>query len=502
MGVVTIVSRRQLSDEEKRVVIDQHTRQGVLRCFVDGHPIENSTQAEFHHIKPFSEGGPTDIDNIAPVCKEHHRRIRTLSLQEYRDKLKLDSFFEEGYRKADGVRLDDVLAHTLGGGGYGKKCRLEQVGNLIKAYWNDAQPETLLLYDCPVTSFTYFYALVPVEHLRNDPDLQPRPLEPNRMWELYRHFLRYTQLAPAVCRLVDGQILLFDGQHKTAAQVWAGRRWAECKVYLDPNARLIKETVLIAHDKLRQMPFYTSTLITKYSALFDEDWEEYMERSGPKSEKGFVEYLVQVRGFSKAEAVKRLRAAIQNDILEDPENKLVEYIAEKNKSRKNPLTIYALQRTFFNEFIAPPPLDVEFESPQDHRGEEKNNLVRLLNLIVDATLIDRWNPDVKNEDHRTAERIYAAGSLRAWVPILRAVIAVKLNLIDDEERKRVFFRPIDETTFIQLVEPVVKRLFSHKIWLDPDPEIDANLRVNNPEHVKQFFKMRGLSAEWLLGVQV
>ncbi|AZK58941.1 hypothetical protein [Candidatus Desulforudis audaxviator] len=56
------------------------------------------------------------------------------------------------------------------------------------------------------------------------------------MWELYRHFLRYTQLAPAVCRLVDGQILLFDGQHKTAAQVWAGRRRAECKVYLDPDA--------------------------------------------------------------------------------------------------------------------------------------------------------------------------------------------------------------------------------------------------------------------------
>lgn len=87
-----------------------------------------------------------------------------------------------------------------------------------------------------MTKFSYFYALVPVAHLLNDPDLQPRPLEPTRMWELYRHFLRYTQLAPAVCRLVDGQILLFDGQHKTAAQVWAGRRRAECKVYLDPDA--------------------------------------------------------------------------------------------------------------------------------------------------------------------------------------------------------------------------------------------------------------------------
>ncbi|ACA58920.1 hypothetical protein Daud_0362 [Candidatus Desulforudis audaxviator MP104C] len=113
---------------------------------------------------------------------------------------------------------------------------MERVGNQVTMYWNNAPSETVFLHQCPVTKFSYFYALVPVAHLLNDPDLQPRPLEPTRMWELYRHFLRYTQLAPAVCRLVDGQILLFDGQHKTAAQVWAGRRRAECKVYLDPDA--------------------------------------------------------------------------------------------------------------------------------------------------------------------------------------------------------------------------------------------------------------------------
>ena len=70
--------------------------------------------------------------------------------------------------------------------------------------------------------------------------------------------------------------------------------------------------------------------------------------------------------------------------------------------------------------------------------------------------------------------------------MLRAVIGAKLNLVDDEEKRRVFFRPIDEETFIRLIEPLVSRLFSHKVWLDLDPEIDANLRVNNPDHVKQF----------------
>jgi hypothetical protein len=30
---------------------------------------------ELHHLKPWSKGGPTDIDNAVPLCGHHHRRI-------------------------------------------------------------------------------------------------------------------------------------------------------------------------------------------------------------------------------------------------------------------------------------------------------------------------------------------------------------------------------------------------------------------------------------------
>ena len=331
------MTRRQLSDQDKQKLIEKHIKDdkdGVLRCFIDGHPVEDLSQVEFHHIIPYSEGGPSDHDNIAPVCKDHHRRIRTLSLQEFRDKLNFDCFFEDSCKKADGVRLNDVLAFILGKNISSNICQWEVTDDLIKLYWERGS-ESFRLYKCPVTAFTYFYALVPIEYLKNDAELQPRPLESGRMWELYRHFLRYTQLAPAVCRMVGDQILLFDGQHKTAAQIWAGRRQVECK-------------------------------------------------------------------------------------------------------RKNPLTIYALQRTFFAEFLAQPPMQVEFESSGDYRDREKKNLIRLLNLLVEVTLTGQWNPEARNDAHKTAERIYAAGSIRTWVPMIRAVIAAKLNLIDDDERRKVF----------------------------------------------------------------
>ena len=85
-----MIEKRQLSEIEKQKVLEEHGRM----CFVDGEPITEDELIEYHHIIPFSSGGPTNLNNIAPVCKRHHRTIGTMSLQEYRDKIELSKFFE------------------------------------------------------------------------------------------------------------------------------------------------------------------------------------------------------------------------------------------------------------------------------------------------------------------------------------------------------------------------------------------------------------------------
>jgi hypothetical protein len=59
--------KRQISDSEKLEVLAKQRRNGILFCFVDDHPIEAETDVEFHHIKPFSEDGPTEIANNRQV---------------------------------------------------------------------------------------------------------------------------------------------------------------------------------------------------------------------------------------------------------------------------------------------------------------------------------------------------------------------------------------------------------------------------------------------------
>lgn len=308
------MEKRQVSSEEKAKILEANRREGKVRCFVDDAPLEDTTVIEFHHIRPYSEEGPTEISNIAPVCREHHKRIRTLSLTEFRDQIELEEFFKGGQQRW----LDDLLEAKLGKTGFGHGLTCEKTDDnqpRISLYFGDESKKSYPYQICPATGLEYFYAVLPARYIRNDKELQPRPLEPARLWELYRHLLLNTQLAPAVCRLSGQQILLFDGQHKSAAQVWAGRMNVDCKIYLNPDIKKLKETNLIAHDKLRQMPFYTSTLIEKYSDIFKEEWQAYLERAGVKTELGFMEFL-RGRGKSRAEALKMLRMAMWAGVLD------------------------------------------------------------------------------------------------------------------------------------------------------------------------------------------
>jgi len=365
--------RANPTNEQKAEILRIHG----LRCFIDGHPIDSEDDLEFDHIVPVAAGGATTVDNLAPVCRKHNLQKRTMSLSEYRDYLRLSTFFSEGVLKY----LDDVILakdHRLG---QPFQYEIGQPADTVTVYFEDGR-RTFSLYTCPVTGWQYFYALVPIQYLKNDTDLQPRALRQESMWGLYRHFQRNTQLAPSICR-VDGTgtLLLFDGQHKAAAQIWTGRQAVECKIYIKPEPKSLKETNLEAHQSYRQMPFYSSELMKKYADICGEDWNEYAMLEGRKSEKGFVEFVVSVKKKSAAKAKTEVEQAIHWRILNDPTDKLNDFTSDKNRARQQPLTPYRIKRTIFRHLLSPIPSSVEFESSEDLRSTEERNLIRLMSII-------------------------------------------------------------------------------------------------------------------------
>lgn len=478
---------RQISESDKQGVL---AKQGLF-CFIDGHPVAEAADLEFDHVEPYAEGGRSEPGNIAAVCRKHNREKGTLSLSEFRDRLGLRGFFEGAKKR----RLDDLLEERLGRGNFGQPLAVTRDGATATIFLD--RPSVVPTWTDPATGEPYFFATLPVRVIRNDVDLQPRALEPERVWELYRHLRTHTQLAPAVCRLVGDSVLLFDGQHKAAAQVWAGRSNVDCKVYIEPDVRRLKETNLAAHDKLRQMPFYTSTLLEKYAAMASEDWERFLETAGPKTETAFVDFMRSQQGLARSEAIRRVRSMIVQDIIESPTNQLRDYIAEENRGRKNPLTMSRMAKTFFAEFVAAPPLNDEFETESYHRDEERTNLVRLFNLIVKLALAERWAPERNDAAHQKADRLFSAGALRAWVPFLRDAIAPGLQLFDAEDRGRLFYRDLNDSDWA-VIERLVARLLSHKVWEDPDPAL-KDLRYDDAERAKDMLRQGGLTTNWILG---
>lgn len=486
--------RRALTDDEKRAVL---SRDG-MRCFIDGHPIDSEDDLEFDHIRAVAVGGVTTLENMAPVCRRHNRQKSTMSLTEYRDYLKLASFFEDGSPKY----LDDVIRATGQQVGDRLQHETDSDGESIILYLHDDR-SSVSLYTCPTTGWPYFYALLPVHYLTNDKDLQPRPLRQQSMWGLYRHFQRNTQLAPSICRLeADGSLLLFDGQHKAAAQIWAGRKAVECKVYLAPVAKQIKETNLEAHQSYRQMSFYSYELMKKYADIFGEDWEQYAALEGRKSEAGFVEFLVNVKGMSMAKAKGEVARAIHWRILNDAANGLGDFISEKNRARKQPLTYNRIEKTIFRHLLSPVPNVVEFQSEEDYRETEERNLVRLMSIIAEEGLVDRWNPERADAVHERTARIFSAGATRAWVRILRDVLNAYLQLYlrGPEEAKRVLYRELTDEQF-EWARRFARQIFAHSVWDAPDTaeqDISRSLTKDDDTTAMSLLRDRGLVTEWVL----
>jgi hypothetical protein len=482
--------KRILTESEKQQLINKYG----LRCFVDNHPVRSIEELEFHHIIPFSEGGSTDLQNMAPVCKDHHRRLGTLSLSEFRDKLAMERFFEnkrEAY-------LDDVITERLGESAFGKEVQYELTGKSIKIHFINKGWVEFPLYKCPVTNTYYFYATVPIEHLINDKDLQPRFLIPSKLWALYSHFRRYTQLAPSICRLKDNKILLFDGQHKAAAQIWCGRKEVECKIYINPNEVALKEANVAAHTTLRQMSLYTSIAIRRLSDIFGDYWEEFEKLGGQKSEELFVHFL-EGKGKKKAEAIGMIKAAIYDAILQSPENRFAKYVSKETRTTDMPITVFTLQRSILANFVVSPPLKEDLEIVDVWRDNERKNVIKLMNILAEETLDGRWNPKSNDSHHRKAERIYRAGCVRAWSKMFRDLIAAILSLWDEDKKERMFFEDIPDTKWND-IRAKIRRFFSHKIWEDPRPEIDAQLKLNDVSSIKQTFDREGLTLNWVLGL--
>jgi hypothetical protein len=186
--------------------------------------------------------------------------------------------------------------------------------------------------------------------------LQPRYLLVDKVFDLFRHFQIHPVLQPSIGRIVNNRIRLFDGQHKVAALLWNGRKDFECKVYLNPEIRLLNQTNIAAHDKYAQTRFFSSVMVLKLGTQFGQDFDTYknLEDGNPKSEAGFMDWLRRKDGGSltAGQLNERFRSYLYSAVLEDEDNRLSRLVSAGNRSSdEKPLTLDQLHKSLFACFL-------------------------------------------------------------------------------------------------------------------------------------------------------
>lgn len=501
---MAITLRRQISDEEKRIILTRYGR----KCFATGHNIPETEPVHFDHLHAFALGGESELDNIAPMCEHHNKAKGTLPLADFRIKLRLEEFFRRGDRL--------TLRHLLG---YMKEQKdIDSFGDAVSVSENDGQvtlqthshTSSHALWICERTGWKYFYATLPISLLNSDDDenhqygLQPRFLIFDKVFELYRHFQLYPVLQPSVGRLHNGHVLLFDGQHKAAALLWGGRRLFECKIYINPDVRILNQTNIAAHDKFAQTRFFSSVMILKLGSQFGKDFEDYrkIEDGSVKSEIGFLDYLEKVHEseLTRAERNKRFRSYLYNSILEDEGNKTKPLVSISNRSSSTqPLTVDMLSKSIFACFLYTEPVGDNMTADAYKREYEFQNNIRLLNILFDLALA-AWNPRALRGDvgQNRLNRVFSSKSIMAWSELLRDAVCAKLDLEDADDRAKPFYRDLSESDF-QKITKIVERLINWPMWMAAlNNEIDSYI-AGNKSTLKEWFRSKGLTTGYLMG---
>lgn len=498
---MAVTLNRQLDDVEKIQVLKQHGR----ACFATGHTIPEGETIQFDHIRAFAMGGATEVNNIAPMCPQHNREKGSLSLFDFRAKLKLDEFFKGG----DKLTLGHLLEYLRAKGdisAYGQPVNVQVEGDTIRLEFANGTRE-LQVYRCPITGWDYFYATLPVDILGSDDDhdqatgLQPRYLIFDKVFELFRHFQTRPVLQPSLGRILDGRIRLFDGQHKAAALLWNGLRDVECKVYVNPEARLLNQTNISAHEKFAQTRFYSSIMVQKLGAQFGVDFEDYknLENGQTKSEAGFVRHLALKDNLKPGDVSKRFRSFLYHSVLGE-ENRLERLVSRGNRpTDEKPLTLNGLTDSLFSSFLYRQPVEDDMTTDAYKRGSETENMVKLLNML-DEMGFHRWNPKASKSDDSQLKlrRMFRTRFMKAWAELLKDSICAKLSLYDSDEKARPFYRELSEAD-LREISRVVERLFEWNMWISPEGSAIDQTRMDSDGTVKDWVRQNGLTTGYLMG---
>ncbi len=488
------------SDQRNELVKRLHQLQNSL-CYVDQKVINLQVhKTDIDHIIAIDRNGPDDESNWALTHATCNRSKGTRDLQLQRI---LFGFREHVEKYTSGIAHGSDRNFTLSEALKEILPKRQEVGVIIRdneielAWVENGRPGSerfQLLTDEGNPPAKSFLGMIPFECLNHDPDINPRSivdLEP-MIEEFYNG---YPQLLPCLATMTIEKdvgktaILVFDGQHKAAAQAYARRKRLFVRVFVNYDKGRLKETNYRAHTKLAQVHF-PQLINDKVGAdLFKVEFDRFTENADrtkvsedaffskhvPRPQKS--EYRRFFGNWLRYEILTGKAGLEQNMILNFTETVMP-------RSVRYPLSYDTLQKTMLDMMLYLNPAREPLEQTERFRQLEKENLIRLLNIFVEEVLASgRFDlnvgiyrmeeklandPQSVSDSHLRAYRICRKAALVIWCKELKRAIQLLLNTKTRYEtsswsERRPLWAPVLDEDWHQ-IRRMIRAMRDHKIW--------------------------------------
>lgn len=374
-------------------------------CFICEKPIDSCIDnIEIDHIIPRAKGGKDDDNNFAATHDWCNRNKSDSDLRVARCLAKYEQVKNSvGNQTPNRPNLQDFLVQ-FNGGKYSLHLKHQDSKLIISMpEINPYHLETPIFQD-KLSGLDYCFLYLPIEYLHHDNRINPRAVSP-RIRGLLNEFLSgrpqlHVALAWGVIENNELKVQVFDGQHKAVAQMLLGTRVLPVRLFINPDPNLLLEANTNAGTVLKQVAFDQATQRFLGSQLYWEKIDEY-RRFTHRADEDLSFSEQELVNFFKGEHREVARYIIDDiriSIIYNPENKLRDLIEFSGREGLKPLSYSTIEKTLFSLFIRQTPMQVPLnlalEIGENPRQLEKEQIIRLANILADTFYIGCYDFDI------------------------------------------------------------------------------------------------------------
>jgi hypothetical protein len=303
----------------------------------------------------------------------------------------------------------------------------------------------------------------------------------NHVRKLALDFLERPVHEPSNCRLVvtggsTAQLLQFDGQHKTTAQVLIGRKTIPTKVYVEPEIPMLQKLVLKIQQEIKKQPLTRSDTLAKLGHVMQRVLEDYKVPSGKiRTERGLIARQPTAR------AQRELKTLYFDELARliffDDENRLARLV--RPGETEPPTTDKVVVDRIIRPMIDPGLLEVDMDA-EGGRDNERNSIVLVLNTIADKMLPKGLGGPGGELASIRAKNFFYQASIGWWMEDL-LLPAIKWGVY--RINKPLFIEPLNSEVEDRMIT-IIEKLCELDIWSTQDPEIIKAMRSNTVANVR------------------